>query len=462
MNKIVHVALREFLATVATKGFIFGLVIMPLLILVMIFGMRYLFSDEAPRIEGQVAVLDPTGEVVPGIREWLRPDAIAERRDDFQRLLEEQTPEAVRKLQGAGPAAEARRQVLETMRGQIPALEVEELPATADLQREKEPLRSGKPNEKGRLVLVVVAPDAVERGAGSAEFGKYELFMRDKLDDRLVDEIKDGVRDAIVAARVRRAGLDRAQIEELTKVGRVVPRTVTAEGEQERNEIITFMLPGAFMLLLFTSVMTGGQSLMTTTVEEKSSRVVEVLLSAVSPMQLMTGKILGQMAVGFLMLAVYASMGLAALVAFTMLGMLDLSLLIYLVLFYLIAYFVVASLLAAVGAAVNEMREAQSLMGPVMLVLIIPWVLWMPISRAPDSAFSVVASFLPPINPFVMMIRMTSSSPPPAWQVWLSILIGAASVYGALWFAAKVFRVGVLMYGKPPNLATLVKWARMA
>jgi ABC-2 type transport system permease protein len=145
-----------------------------------------------------------------------------------------------------------------------------------------------------------------------------------------------------------------------------------------------------------------------------------------------------------------------------MLGMLDVSLLFYLVVFYMIAYFVVASLLGAVGAAVNEMREAQSLMGPVMLILIIPWMLWMPISRSPDSTFAVITSFLPPINPFVMLIRMTSSSPPPTWQVWLSILIGAASVYAALWFAAKVFRVGVLMYGKPPNLATLVKWARMA
>jgi ABC-2 type transport system permease protein len=73
-----------------------------------------------------------------------------------------------------------------------------------------------------------------------------------------------------------------------------------------------------------------------------------------------------------------------------------------------------------------------------------------------------VTSFLPPLNPFVMLIRMTSTSPPPMWQVWLSILIGAASVYFALWFAAKVFRVGLLMYGKPPNFATLIRWVRMA
>jgi ABC-2 type transport system permease protein len=150
------------------------------------------------------------------------------------------------------------------------------------------------------------------------------------------------------------------------------------------------------------------------------------------------------------------------MVAFAVLGVLDIKLLFYLFVFYLIAHFVIASLLAAIGAAVNDMREAQSLMGPVMMVLVIPWVLWMPISRAPESTFAVVTSFLPPINPFVMLIRMASSTPPPLWQVWLSIAIGVASVYGALWFAAKVFRVGLLMYGKPPNVRTLIKWVRMA
>jgi ABC-2 type transport system permease protein len=96
------------------------------------------------------------------------------------------------------------------------------------------------------------------------------------------------------------------------------------------------------------------------------------------------------------------------------------------------------------------------------MVLILPWILWLPISRAPDSTFAVVTSFLPPINPFVMLIRMASNSPPPWWQVWLSIGVGVASVFGALWFASKVFRVGLLMYGKPPNFKTLIKWIRMA
>jgi ABC-2 type transport system permease protein len=460
MKKVLYVAWREFLATVATKGFIIGIVITPVVILIAVVGMGTLFNLEAPRIEGEIAVIDPTGEVTESLHDYLRPEAIAERRNDFNDLVEEHMPEALKAM--AGPAAndEARRRAFEAVLGEVPDLRVTGLDAGVDLEAEKKPLHDGV--EGGRLALIVVHPDAVVKAEGEERFGNYDFFVREKLDDRIVDELRAGIRNAIVDARVRHAGLDRGLIESLTRVGRVRSKTVTAQGEEETNEILNAVMPAAFMLLLFVSVITSGQSLMTTTVEEKSSRVVEVLLSAVSPMQLMAGKIIGQLAVGLVVLVVYAGMGVSALVSFAMLGMLDPTLLVYLLIFYLIAHFVIASLLAAIGAAVNEIREAQGLMGPVMMVLMIPWILWMPISRAPDSTFAVVTSFLPPLNPFVMLIRMASSTQPPLWQVWLSIAIGIASVFGALWFAAKVFRVGLLMYGKPPNFRTLIRWVRMA
>jgi ABC-2 type transport system permease protein len=218
----------------------------------------------------------------------------------------------------------------------------------------------------------------------------------------------------------------------------------------------------AFMGLLLISALTSGQMLLTTTVEEKSSRVVEVLLSAVSPMELMTGKILGQMAVGFLVLALYAGLGLAALFSFAMLGLLDPMLIVFLVIFFILAYFTIAAFMAAIGSAVNEIREAQTLMTPVMLVIMIPWILWMPISREPNSMLAVILSFIPPMSNFVMLLRMTSTAPPPVWQVGLSILVGAAGAAIAVWCAAKIFRIGLLMFGKPPSFGTLIKWVRMA
>ncbi len=137
--------------------------------------------------------------------------------------------------------------------------------------------------------------------------------------------------------------------------------TVTCRGRADHQHGAEHLLPAAFMVLLLMSVMTSGQYLLTSTVEEKSNRVVEVLLSAVSPMELMTGKILGQMAVGLLVLLLYAGLGLAALVSFATLGLLDPVLVVYLLIFYVLAYFTFAAMMAAVGSAVNEMREAQTL-----------------------------------------------------------------------------------------------------
>ncbi|RPI55667.1 MAG: hypothetical protein EHM55_07150 [Acidobacteria bacterium] len=183
-------------------------------------------------------------------------------------------------------------------------------------------------------------------------------------------------------------------------------------------------------------------------------------VSAVSPLQLLTGKILGQMAVGLTILVTYASIGLLGLISMAMLGLLDPSLLIYLLIFFLITYVVMGSLMAAIGSAVNELREAQSLMTPITLLMTLPWLFWYPISRDPNSTFATVLSFIPPMNAFAMLLRLTSTAPPPAWQVWLSIAVGVAAAAGALWFASRVFKIGLLMHGRPPNVATLIKWAR--
>ena len=110
-------------------------------------------------------------------------------------------------------------------------------------------------------------------------------------------------------------------------------------------------------------------------------------------------------------------------------------------------------------------KEAQALMTPVMLVLLVPMMLWLPISRNPNGMFATICSFVPPVSPFVMVLRIPAAAgsvPVPAWQIALSIAIGIVSVAVAIWAAAKIFRVGVLMYGKPPNFTTLIKWIRMA
>ena len=244
----------------------------------------------------------------------------------------------------------------------------------------------------------------------------------------------------------------------------VTAPSVTVGGDVERQTATGFnqAVPFIFCGLLVFGVMIGAQTLMTSTVEEKSSRVIEVLLSAVSPLELMAGKVLGQMAVSMLVLALYVGIGVLMLSSFAMLGLLDPMLIVYLVIFFLITYFLFASVFGAIGAAVTEIREAQALVTPVMLVLMVPWLLAAPVARDPNTTMAIALSFIPPVNTLAMMIRMASTSPPPIWQVWITIGIGFAAACAVTWTAAKIFRVGLLMYGKPPNFATLLRWARQS
>jgi ABC-2 type transport system permease protein len=147
--------------------------------------------------------------------------------------------------------------------------------------------------------------------------------------------------------------------------------------------------------------------------------------------------------VGLTILATYSSIGILSLMSMAMLGLVDPLLLVYLFIFFLITYVTMGSLMAAIGSSVNELREAQSLMTPITLLMMIPWLFWFPISREPNSAFATVVSFIPPMNAFAMLLRLTSTSPPPMWHVWLSIVLGIMAAGGALWFASRIFKIGL-------------------
>ena len=459
MRRVLHIALRDFVAVVARKGFIFGVLITPALIAAMfLLGPRYLrmIHDADFRIEGEYAVLDPTGRVLPEMERALDGQGIAEGELRELRRSLEQAPESARALAEAA-IEQARRE------SHWPAGDVRLVPlaAGAELEAAKAGLHEDG-GGAGPRALIVIHDDAAEAAGPGAGFGTYDLYVPPGLDERELDFLHRIAREAIVDARVSAEGRDRARIESLVRVPRPRSTTVGAGDERQTVRGFTFILPAAFTMLLFMGVMSGGQMLATSMVEEKSSRVVEVLLSAVSPMELMAGKLIGGVAICLVMMGVYILTGLAGLTAFSLLGLLDPWLILYLVIFFLIGFFTLGALMLALGAAVNEMNEAGPLMAPLMLLFMVPWLLWPLVSSDPGHTIAVVASYLPPVNTFGMLMRMASTQPPPWWEVWLSIAVGAASVVGAVWVAAKVFRIGLLMQGKPPGLKTLLAWVRAA
>jgi ABC-2 type transport system permease protein len=441
MQRIWMVAARDFTATVSGKGFLLGLLLMPVLIVVLaVLGPRIL-NSRSPDIVGQVAVVDPTGAVSSGLREALAPEAIAARR---RQILEN----------GPGPGGLGNLS--------IPHISVVERPPGEPLQNDKEWIAQPATGRNRHLALVVVHPDAVVRETGNSEYGSYDLYISPRLDEGTETVIIGGMRQALVSARLKADKIDPGAVQASMRVVPPTSVTVGANGERQTQRGVARLLPVICGVLIFIGVITGGQILMTSTVEEKSSRVVEVLLAAVSPVELMWGKLLGQLGVGLVILAIYIGLGILALVQYSLMGLLDPMLILYLLVFYLLAYLVYGALMLAIGAAVNRIADAQSLMGPVMILLVAPYVLVPMIGRAPNSTLSVAFSFIPPINSFAMLARLASGTPPPLWQVFGSVAAGVAGACLAVWFAAKVLKIGLLMHGKPPNFGTLVKWARMA
>jgi ABC-type Na+ efflux pump permease subunit len=463
MRRIGLIAEREFLGTVLTRGFIVGVLVVPaVMALAFALGPRLMNQRSAP-VRGQIAVIDPTGAVMAELRATITPAAIAARREEAARRALAAVPAGVRDLAGAAATAPS-SDAIERIAGTVPDLQVIDRPADAgdpDMRAAKAWLTGAAPGDR-HIALVVVQPDAVTRAPGRIDYGTYELYVPLNLDDRIETSIFESLREAIINARVRAQHLDRVSLDEIARVPRARSVTVTKDSERVTVGAFNRIMPFAFVGLLLVSVLMGGQGLMMSTVEEKTSRVIEVLLSAVSPFELLAGKIVGQMAVSLVVLGLYIVLAFMLLASFAMFGLLDLSLVFYLLIFFVITYVTIGAAMAAVGSAVNEMREAQSLMMPIMLVLMVPWVLAAPIAREPNSTFSTAISFTPPVNTFAMLLRLTSSAPPPSWQVWVTIAIGLVSVVGSVWCASQVFTIGLLMHGKPPDLKTLVRWIREA
>jgi ABC-2 type transport system permease protein len=438
MQRVWMVAARDFSVTVGNKGFVFGILLVPLLIALLVFLGPRILNARSPVVVGQVAVVDATGDLTSELRLDLAPLAIAARR-----ARGSQNP-----LQKEGPS--------------IPSISVVEQPATEDLQVAKNWLVHTPNASERHLAVIAIHPDAVKRAAGKSEYGSYDLYIASRLDENTENVIHDAVRQALISARLKGDGIDQAAVDASMNVVRPVSITVGAGGERETRRGFARMLPFLCGILLFIGVMTGGQVLMTSTIEEKSSRVVEVLLAAVSPLELMWGKLLGQVGVGLLIVGVYVGLGMLALLEYSLAGLIDPMLLVYLVIFYLLASLVYGGLMMSIGAAVNQVADAQSLMGPVMILLLAPYALVPMIGQNPNSTLSVAMTFVPPVNSFVVLARLASGTPPPLWQVLGAMATGLAAAGVAVWFAAKVFKIGLLMQGKPPNFGTLVKWARMA
>ncbi|MEF2248262.1 MULTISPECIES: ABC transporter permease [unclassified Paenibacillus] len=228
------------------------------------------------------------------------------------------------------------------------------------------------------------------------------------------------------------------------------------EGEQGVNMgIIYFMI-----ILLFMAVMISGQLIASEITAEKSSRVMEILITSVAPLKQMFGKIFGMFVVVILQIAVYVAVIVINLSlphnrdvmkGFNIsLDMIDPMLLIYSLLFFLTGFFLFATMFAAVGSLVSRTEDLGQAVMPITILSLAGFYISIFSISSPDSMLVKVTSFIPFFSPFVMLLRLGLTDPP-TWQVLTSIGILLVSIYISVWISAKIYRTGVLMYGKRPS-----------
>ncbi len=284
------------------------------------------------------------------------------------------------------------------------------------------------------------------------------------------------IRSAISRAALEKALQDQGMdADQLMGGGELDVQVLSSEGAGTDDPRFAVAYGGAFflyMMLLIYSV-----SVMRATLEEKTSRVVEVVISSMKPWHLMLGKILGVGAVGITQMAVWLlsgalafSAGLPALVAArpemasleSMRQFLPgVGLLLLFGAFFLFGFFLYSGLYAAVGAMCNTDEEAQQAQVPVTLLVIAPMILLMPVISDPGSTLAIATSLFPFFSPILMFARAAGGGAP-AWQVAASFVLMALATVAVAWVAGRIYKVGILMAGKRPTLPELWRWVREA
>ncbi len=238
------------------------------------------------------------------------------------------------------------------------------------------------------------------------------------------------------------------------------PRTNQFELKDDRREVADFLVPLGFAMLLSIGIVTGGQYLLQGLAEEKESRILESLLCAVSPDELLWGKLLGLGGAGLLLEAFWVglavSFGGAALVVLHP----DPGLLLFGLFYFLLGYLFYASVMMGVGSVASTLREANQMAFVFTFLNFVPFIMITKILSQPMGTAATVLSMVPLTAPTSMMLRLASPVAIPGWQVALSLALLAATSALVLIASGRVFRIGLLLYGKTPNLPEILRWAR--
>jgi ABC-2 type transport system permease protein len=278
-------------------------------------------------------------------------------------------------------------------------------------------------------------------------------------------ELRNAVQSALVKRQLAQKGMSGAEVETLLRS--IDLDSIRIEkGKEGASGISVFLVSFTMVMLLYVNVLMYGFAVMRSIIEEKSSRILEVLLSSVTAKQLLAGKIIGVGAVGLTQTIIWLLVGLAfslpgLAASHSMLANVHIPLagVIAFGVFFILGYFLYSTMYAALGAMVNSDQEAQPVQWPAMLPIIFAIVLSTPVLQHPNSPLAFWTSMVPFFAPILMFVRVMVETPP-MWQIVLCIALMLLTTWGLLGLSSRIYRVGILMYGKRPTLPELRRWLK--
>jgi ABC-2 type transport system permease protein len=279
--------------------------------------------------------------------------------------------------------------------------------------------------------------------------------------------LRGTVTASVLAKRFREANVDPALLARLTTpspVSRLGLFERTTDGSvREGDEVDPFRavgVPAVMMVLMYIVVMASAPQLLNSVIEEKMSRISEVLIGSVSPFQLMMGKLLACASVSILLAAIYIVGGLVMAGSYGYAGAITPAMMGWFMLYLFMAVLLFGAIFIAIGAACNDLKDSQNMMTPALIFLMVPVFTWAAVLRAPDSPLSMALSLFPTATPFLMLLRIALQPGPPLWQVLLSVVLMGATTVFVVWAAGRIFRTGILMQGKSATVGEMIRWVR--
>ncbi len=430
MNKIAVVARSEFGTAIRSKGFIIGLLMAPLMTTISIV-VQVITEKHVDVTERQFAVVDRTGKIAAPL---LMATQMRSKK------IDEMAKPELAKFKGrvVDPGEKSPDDVRLELSDEIRA---GKLFAFAEFSEETSP-KTGLVEPK--IVYYSDTPSYRDL-----------LHWIEQIANVTLKEARyaaAGITDPLLVAKLEaRVEADQRGLLTRTPSGEIEPAKAV-------NVVLTFIIPAILMGVMFFIVMSSSPQLLNGVLEEKMSRISEVLLGSVTPFQLMMGKLVSSVGISGLLAALYLSGGYALAAYHGYADAVPPSVLAWFIVYLLLAVFLFGSMFIAIGSACTELKDAQTLMTPAMLIIVMPMFAWTAVIKSPDSAFAVAASLFPLSAPTLMLLRLTLQPAPPLWQVALSLVICAATTVLFVWAAGKIFRTGILMQGKAASFREMLRW----